>query len=225
MSMVKKRRGKFRKVFLPILIFIVSVLIIIGYGHHKFRVYSIYYAQNIPHKSGTAPVMCAVIDNLNSIYIPNLNEKSRYDNWRDVVNTVSDRTGVIEYDFVNNSILIGKTFEDLEGISPLNQDKFISGINMYTRKKIGYVLNFNITKNKLIKEYKVYYSNQGRFEKISIIENNAEKGVNAVEYKNNLATISKLQQKLYGSIIQKRKIPLINLQMLYNWLNYKRFNL
>ena len=158
MSMVKKRRGKFRKVFLPILIFIVSVLIIIGYGHHNFRVYSIYYAQNIPHKSGTAPVMCAVIDNLNSIYIPNLNEKSRYDNWRDVVNTVSDRTGVIEYDFVNNSILIGKTFEDLEGISPLNQDKFISGINMYTRKKIGYVLNFNITKNKLIKEYKVYYS-------------------------------------------------------------------
>lgn len=96
---------------------------------------------------------------------------------------------------------------------------------MYTRKKIGYVLNFNITKNKLIKEYKVYYSNQGRFEKISIIENNAEKGVNAVEYKNNLATISKLQQKLYGSIIQKRKIPLINLQMLYNWLNYKRLNL
>ena len=67
MSMVKKRRGKFRKVFLPILIFIVSVLIIIGYGHHNFRVYSIYYAQNIPHKSGTAPVMCAVIDNLNSI--------------------------------------------------------------------------------------------------------------------------------------------------------------
>ena len=40
MSMVKKRRGKFRKVFLPILIFIVSVLIIIGYGHHNFRVYS-----------------------------------------------------------------------------------------------------------------------------------------------------------------------------------------
>ena len=191
MSMVKKRRGKFRKVFLPILIFIVSVLIIIGYGHHNFRVYSIYYAQNIPHKSGTAPVMCAVIDNLNSIYIPNLNEKS---------------------------------FEDLEGISPLNQDKFISGINMYTRKKIGYVLNFNITKNKLIKEYEVYYSNQGRFEKIFIIENNTEKGFSVTEYKNNLATISKLQQKLYGSIIQKSQVPLINLQMLYNWLNYKRFN-
>ena len=168
--------------------------------------------------------MCAVIDNLNSIYIPNLNEKSRYDNWRDVVNTVSDRTGVIEYDFVNNSILIGKTFEDLEGISPLNQDKFISGINMYTRKKIGYVLNFNITKNKLIKEYKFYYSNQGRFEKIFIIENNTEKGFSVTEYKNNLATISKLQQKLYGSIIQKSQVPLINLQMLYNWLNYKRFN-
>ncbi|WP_315992161.1 hypothetical protein [Lactococcus lactis] len=44
------------------------------------------------------------------------------------MNTVSDRTGVIEYDFVNNSILIGKTFEDLEGISPLNQDKFSSSV-------------------------------------------------------------------------------------------------
>lgn len=223
--MVRKRKGRFRKVFLPIVIFIVSVLIIIGYGHHNLRAYSIYYAQNIHHKSGTDPVMCAVIDNLSKIYIPNLDEKSHYDNWRDVVNSVRDRTCMIEYDFVNNSILIGKNFENSEGISPLNQDKFISGINMYTRKKIGYVLNFNITKNKLIKEYKVYYSNQGRFEKISIIENNAEKGVNAVEYKNNLATISKLQQKLYGSIIQKRKIPLINLQMLYNWLNYKRYNL
>ena len=60
-SMVRKRKGKgrFRKVFLPIVIFIVSVLIIIGYGHHNLRAYSIYYAQNIPHKSGTAPVMCA----------------------------------------------------------------------------------------------------------------------------------------------------------------------
>lgn len=191
----------------------------------NLHAYSIYYAQHVPHRTGTDPVMCAVIDNLSKIYIPNFDEKSHYDNWRDVVNSVRDRTCMIEYDFVNNSILIGKNFENSEGISPLNQDKFISGINIYTRKKIGYVLNFNITKNKLIKEYKVYYSNQGRFEKISIIENNAEKGVNAVEYKNNLATISKLQQKLYGPIIQKRKIPLINLQMLYNWLNYKRFNL
>ena len=118
--MVKKRRRKFLKVFLPIIIFILSLLLIFLYGHHNLRVYSIYYAQNIPHKSGTDPVMCAVIDNLNGIYIPNLDEKSHYDNWRDVVNTISDRTGRVEYDFVNRNIVIGKTFEDSEGIAPLN---------------------------------------------------------------------------------------------------------
>lgn len=66
----EKKKGRFLKVFLSIIIFIVFVLLISGYGYRNLRVYSIYYAQNISHKSGTDPVMCAVIFNLSSVYLP-----------------------------------------------------------------------------------------------------------------------------------------------------------
>ena len=36
--------------------------------------------------------------------------------------------------------------------------------------------------------------------------------------------LSYWKNKLYGDIVQKRKKPIINLQWLYNRLNYKRFN-
>ena len=42
----------------------------------NLHAYSIYYAQHVPHRTGTDPVMCAVIDNLDNIYIPELNKKS-----------------------------------------------------------------------------------------------------------------------------------------------------
>ena len=48
------------------------------------------------------------------------------------------------------------------------------------------------------------------------------------EFKKNAKEMQKVEVGEDGKakpIIQKRKIPLINLQMLYNWLNYKRFNL
>jgi hypothetical protein len=35
--------------------------------------YSVYYVQHLPHKAGTNPVMVAVFNNLDTIYIPNAN--------------------------------------------------------------------------------------------------------------------------------------------------------
>lgn len=81
--MVKKRKGRFLKVFLSIIIFIVFVLLISGYGYRNLRVYSIYYAQNISHKSGTDPVMCAVIFILSSVYLPHADWSTEIDRFKD----------------------------------------------------------------------------------------------------------------------------------------------
>ncbi|MDR0299459.1 MAG: hypothetical protein LBI13_05180 [Streptococcaceae bacterium] len=41
--------------------------------------YSVYYAGNLPHKKGTDPELVAILENLDKIYIPNLDENTRVD--------------------------------------------------------------------------------------------------------------------------------------------------
>ena len=54
--------------FSIILLFIALIYVWLNLGK-----YSVYYAQHLPHKVGTNPVMVAVFNNLDAIYIPNAN--------------------------------------------------------------------------------------------------------------------------------------------------------
>ncbi|MCT0443623.1 hypothetical protein [Lactococcus lactis] len=202
--MVKKRKGRFLKVFLSIIIFIIFVLLISGYGYRNLRVYSIYYAQNIPHKSGTDPVMCAVIFNLSSVYLPHADLSTEIDRFKDNQHWVQSYNRYFTYNFSQFDIEYHRA----------NQD-FVSFSWYFFENTYNLVIS---DKNDNI--YRAYeFNRSGRLLSIDIgdksrtIPTNKDKEI-----------LSYWKNKLYGDIVQKRKKPIINLQWLYNRLNYKRFN-
>ena len=64
-----------------ILVFSIGVVIFLGlslYAYNNLKYYSVYYAQQMPHKEGTEPDLVMLIENMGSIYTPKI-EGIRYD--------------------------------------------------------------------------------------------------------------------------------------------------
>ena len=64
-----------------ILVFSIGVVVFLGlslYAYNNFKYYSVYYAQQMPHKEGTEPDLVMLIENMSSIYTPEI-EGIRYD--------------------------------------------------------------------------------------------------------------------------------------------------
>ena len=64
-----------------ILVFSIGVVVFLGlslYAYSNLKYYSVYYAQQMPHKEGTEPDLVMLIENMGSIYTPKI-EGIRYD--------------------------------------------------------------------------------------------------------------------------------------------------
>ena len=64
-----------------ILVFSIGVVVFLGlslYAYNNLKYYSVYYAQQMPHKEGTEPDLVMLIENMGSIYTPKI-EGIRYD--------------------------------------------------------------------------------------------------------------------------------------------------
>ena len=64
-----------------ILVFSIGVVVFLGlslYAYTNLKYYSVYYAQQMPHKEGTEPDLVMLIENMGAIYTPKI-EGIRYD--------------------------------------------------------------------------------------------------------------------------------------------------
>ena len=64
-----------------VLVFSIGVVVFLGlslYAYSNLKYYSVYYAQQMPHKEGTEPDLVMLIENMGSIYTPKI-EGIRYD--------------------------------------------------------------------------------------------------------------------------------------------------
>ena len=64
-----------------ILVFSIGVVVFLGlslYAYSNLKYYSVYYAQQMPHKEGTEPDLVMLLENMGSIYTPKI-EGIRYD--------------------------------------------------------------------------------------------------------------------------------------------------
>ena len=65
-----------------VLVFSIGVVVFLGlslYAYSNLKYYSVYYAQQMPHKEGTEPDLVMLLENMGSIYTPKI-EGIRYDN-------------------------------------------------------------------------------------------------------------------------------------------------
>ena len=64
-----------------ILVFSIGMVVFLGlsvYAYSNLKYYSVYYAQQMPHKEGTEPDLVMLIENMGEIYTPKI-EGIRYD--------------------------------------------------------------------------------------------------------------------------------------------------
>ncbi|MQQ30127.1 hypothetical protein GEZ84_07065, partial [Streptococcus mitis] len=64
-----------------ILVFSIGVVVFLGlslYAYSNLKYYSVYYAQQMPHKEGTEPDLVMLIENMWWVYTPEI-EGIRYD--------------------------------------------------------------------------------------------------------------------------------------------------
>ncbi len=61
-----------KKFLLGIMTTIVLAVLLIGYGYYNLKSNSVYYAKNTPHKEGTEPVLMMLVENLYSVYNPDI---------------------------------------------------------------------------------------------------------------------------------------------------------
>ena len=64
-----------------VLVFSIGVVVFLGlslYAYSNLKYYSVYYAQQMPHKEGTEPDLVMLLENMGSIYTPKI-EGIRYD--------------------------------------------------------------------------------------------------------------------------------------------------
>ena len=84
-----------------ILVFSIGVVVFLGlsvYAYSNLKYYSVYYAQQMPHKEGTEPDLVMLLENMGSIYTPKI-EGIRYDD--DGGNAIENTKEVL---FFSNSI-------------------------------------------------------------------------------------------------------------------------
>ncbi|MDR0300184.1 MAG: hypothetical protein LBI13_08965 [Streptococcaceae bacterium] len=91
--------------------------------------YSVYYASNLPHKQGTDPELVAIIENLDKIYIPNLDKSSRVDNFLGGDNYIYSKGKKYQY------------FYDRKQISYYKNPSYASK-NFWSNFELGVILNW-----------------------------------------------------------------------------------
>ena len=87
-----------------ILVFSIGVVVFLGlslYAYSNLKYYSVYYAQQMPHKEGTEPDLVMLIENMWWIYTPEI-EGIRYDDGRNFIenstNMIGKPTNFSEFD-------------------------------------------------------------------------------------------------------------------------------
>ena len=118
-----------------ILVFSIGVVVFLGlslYAYDNLKYYSVYYAQQMPHKEGTEPDLVMLIENMWWIYTPEI-EGICYDD---------DGRNFIE----NSTNLTGK---------PTNFDEFAGGYGYSDQNDVTYKFNKNFSLEWAIdKDYK-----------------------------------------------------------------------
>ena len=118
-----------------ILVFSIGVVVFLGlslYAYNNLKYYSVYYAQQMPHKEGTEPDLVMLIENMWWIYTPEI-EGIRYDD---------DGRNFIE----NSTNMIGK---------PTNFSEFDGGYHYSDKNDVSYKFDKNFELEwALDKEYK-----------------------------------------------------------------------
>ncbi|MFQ6365284.1 hypothetical protein [Lactococcus lactis] len=200
--MVQEPMVKRKKNYRPLIIlgsvgifFVLFITILIN-GWINLGKYSVYYAQNLPHKTGTNPVMVAVFNNTDSIYIPN----AEYDEWsggykvRNEYQTIYYKPGDI-------------------------RDPGYISIEKGGEQQL-YLCNGSISEYSLtdFHETKIYnFSSNGTLVSLGTSENTSSPTIKDREIVN-----EKLKE-MYGPIVSHRKVPKINLQFIYNFVNEGKF--
>ena len=108
-----------------VLVFSIGVVVFLGlslYAYSNLKYYSVYYAQQMPHKEGTEPDLVMLIENMGAIYTPKI-EGIRYDD---------DGRNFIE----NSTNLTGK---------PTNFDEFVGGYGYSDQNDVTYKFNKNFS--------------------------------------------------------------------------------
>ena len=108
-----------------ILVFSIGVVVFLGlslYAYDNLKYYSVYYAQQMPHKEGTEPDLVMLIENMWWIYTPEI-EGIRYDD---------DGRNFIE----NSTNMIGK---------PTNFSEFDGGYSYRDQNDVAYKFGKNFS--------------------------------------------------------------------------------
>ena len=117
-----------------ILVFSIGVVVFLGlslYAYSNLKYYSVYYAQQMPHKEGTEPDLVMLIENMGSIYTPKI-EGIRYDDGRNFIENSTNLTG-----------------------KPTNFDELIGGYGYSDQNDVTYKFNKNFSLEWAIdKDYK-----------------------------------------------------------------------
>jgi hypothetical protein len=158
--------------------------------------YSVYYAGNLPHKQGTDPELVAILDNLDKIYIPNLDESTR----------VVDELHADNY---------------IDSINKKYRYDFLGLIIDYTNSKEKITLERGILGKTTSKGIKLLYFDSKTGKLLSIVnEENREYNPSSSDY----FIFEKMKKDLVRNIIEARQKPEIDLQLIYNYLNKSKFN-
>ena len=78
-----------------ILVFSIGVVVFLElslYAYDNLKYYSVYYAQQMPHKEGTEPDLVMLIENMWWIYTPEI-EGIRYDDGRNFIENSTNMIG------------------------------------------------------------------------------------------------------------------------------------
>jgi hypothetical protein len=167
--------------------------------------YSVYYAGNLPHKVGTDPELVAVIDNLDKIYIPNLDQSTKVVDEFSAKNYISSKNRLYQYDFLTHTIYYKKN----------NEENYLYKNKSSDKKQVGYVLTLWKGEDSQVKTIDL----DGRL--IYLLDSDEKKN----NPKNSdLLNFEKEKELLFGNIIKTKQKPSINLQFIYNYLNESKFN-
>lgn len=162
-------------------------LVVLFQGWVNLGKYSVYYAQHLPHKAGTNPVMVAVFNNLDAIYIPNANYNVPFGGVR-----VKTSEGYIDYRFEglkNNDISVFKKGELSFSLKP--EAGGLDLIDFVT----PYTYNFN---------------SKGEFISVTYSEETTPKTIKpTLQY---IIIVKEKLNEMYGFIVSHRQAPKINLQ-------------
>ncbi|KSU12099.1 hypothetical protein LMG8526HA_01392 [Lactococcus lactis] len=199
MVKIKKKR-KVLIIMFSVCFTVILSLVVLFQGWVNLGKYSVYYAQHLSHKAGTNPVMVAVFNNMEYIYLPN-EQSYAAAGIRKIKN--------------NNKDEIYFQAEDIR--DPGN-------ITIWAGEKLklyfykggwGYILSdFNGPKYN--------FASNGKFISVTPATETAPETIKPTPQ--DTIVVNEQLNEMYGQIVAHRQVPKINLQWLYNLLNERKFN-